>query len=125
MDDILLIAAATFVPFLYAAIFFHELGHAIAGRLSGHCVTSFGIFPGGRCISFRLRDVIVYFGLPGIFAGVTFSYHRRIFPSRLQGAVLLSGGIAANLTVANVALVAGLLLLLERMPFSFLPASMP
>src|SRR5262245_45054184 len=86
----------------YASIFVHEIGHLIAGRLTGHVITSVGIGLSHPFLWFRIGSTILYLALGSPLQGITFAFHPQIFPSRIQKVILLSGGFLANGIVAII-----------------------
>jgi tetratricopeptide (TPR) repeat protein len=94
------------VPVVYLSVFIHELGHAVAGRLSGYTIGSFGVGLGRPLWVLNWRGTRVFFCRRRPLQGITFSVFPGIIPSPGRKAALLAGGVLAN----GLAFAAGLAL---------------
>lgn len=99
----LILAIAANVVLAYVAVLVHECGHAIAGRMAGFYVTSFGAGTGRPLLTLRLPGgTIFYIGREHPWQGLTWVTSPYLIPPRLRTAVLLLGGPLANLLLAGV-----------------------
>jgi tetratricopeptide (TPR) repeat protein len=88
---------------VYFAIWIHEGGHALAGRIAGFRITSMGTGFGRPLLRLPWRGTVFYLGLRRPFQGITTSV-RDEWPTRKSAkAILLMGGFAANAGVTLVA----------------------
>src|SRR5207249_1900460 len=91
-------------PVYYISIFFHELGHAVLGRLTGHVVNSFGLGLARPFAVFSCRGTRIYFCLSRPTQGLTFLFPEDIISPPWKSAVMYAGGLSANLLMGSLSL---------------------
>ena len=91
-------------PVYYASIFAHELGHAVAGRLAGFVVTSFGMGTARPVCVVTVCGVRVYFCPGPMTQGITFAFIPQLYPSKAASVGFAAAGIVANGLLAALSL---------------------
>jgi tetratricopeptide (TPR) repeat protein len=100
---ILLIATFALFAITYISLFCHELGHAVAARMSGFVVTSFGIGVRPPAWVSQWWGTRVFLGRPWSFQGIAFWFHPQLYPRRRCLLWALAGGILGQFALALLA----------------------
>lgn len=86
---------------LYLSILVHELGHALAGALTGFRIVSCGIGIARPFAQIRIAGIWFYLARP-LLRGLTLAIPSRLGPNRNAPAILYAGGPLANLATVLV-----------------------
>jgi hypothetical protein len=89
------------LPILYLAVWIHELGHVIVGKLLGIRVTAAGAGTGGRIACARVFGIAFYVASRNPFQGLTYA-DADSYVHRGRTAAFFGGGILANALVAGL-----------------------
>jgi len=90
-------------PAVYLAVLLHEIGHAIAGRLAGYKITSFGLGTGRPFFKMRLPGgTILYLCQNNRLFGSCWATTPELILSSFPQAILLLGGSILNLIVGSL-----------------------
>lgn len=94
---------------VYAGVFLHELGHAIAGRRNGYEVGGIGFGVGRPRLVVNLGGLRLYVGRQRLGVGLALAVFPTFFAPRERQIGMLRGGIIANLITTVLATLCGLL----------------
>jgi hypothetical protein len=102
MDRTVIEISVAFLPVLYVSIFVHELGHAVAGKLSGFIVTAFGMGLVRPILVLKAGGTRVFLCLVRPLQGLTVWLYPALYPPKGRLILTLTGGSIANSILALV-----------------------